>query len=302
MNTMSLAAFFRQFPDDAAAERFFIAARWPTGIRCPRCASDNIQEQTTHKTMPDRCRTCRRFFSVRTGTLMEDSKLGYHTWLLASHLLRTAKKGLSSVALAEQLGVCQKTAWFLAHRIREAWADQNEPLTGTVEADETYVGGKERNRHLDRKNQIPKVPVVGARERASGRVVASVMPAVTRAAMEDWIATHVSPAARLHTDESPVYNRAPVSQHRTINHKQHQYVLGDVTTNGIESFWALLKRSYKGVYHWWSPKHLHRYLAEFTGRFNARELEPMEQLHGLAVGMVGKRLCYMTLVADLLSC
>lgn len=297
MSKMSIAAFFRQFPDDAAAERYFIESRWSDGIQCPHCASSNVQAQTTHKTMPHRCRACRRFFSVRTGSLMQDSKLGYQTWLLAAYLLQTAKKGMSSVALAGHLGVCQKTAWFLAHRIREAWAGAPVPLTGTVETDETYVGGTDYHRHHDRKGCIPKVPVVGARERQSGRVVASVMPAVTRAAMHDWLATHVHHSARLDTDESPVYPGAPVREHYTVSHKRKQYVCGDVTTNGIESFWAILKRSYKGVYHWWSPKHLHRYLAEFTGRFNARELDSLAQLRVLATGMVGKRLSYRTLAA-----
>lgn len=297
MKAMSLPQFFRQFPDDAAAERYFIQSRWPNGIRCPHCASDNVQARTTHKTMPHRCRSCRRFFSVRTGMLIEDSKLGYQTWLLAAYLLHTAKKGMSSVALAEKLGICQKTAWFLAHRIREAWGGSGGLMAGTVEADETWIGGKERNRHYDRKQAIPKVPVVGAKERESNQVIAAVVPAVTRATVHDWLGRTISTAAWLYTDESPVYNGVAVSEHQTVNHKRKQYVCGDVTTNGIESFWALLKRGYKGSYHWWSPQHLQRYLTEFTGRFNARDLETRDQLRALAVGMIGRRLTYRELAA-----
>ncbi len=174
MKTMSLPQFFRQFPDDAAAERYFIASRWPEGIRCPHCDSDNVQAKTTHQTMPHRCRSCRRFFSVRIGTLMEESKLGYQTWLLAAFLLQTGKKGMSSLDLAAKLGICQKTAWFLAHRIRDAWGGAGALMAGTVEADETWIGGKESNRHYDRKKAIPKVPVVGAKERESNQVVAAI--------------------------------------------------------------------------------------------------------------------------------
>ncbi len=228
---------------------------------------------------------------------MEESKLGYQTWLLAAYLLHTAKKGMSSIALAEKLGVCQKTAWFLAHRIREAWGDPRPLMEGTVEADETWIGGKERNRHLDRKRRIPKIPVVGAKERESNSVTATVLTAVNQQHIEDWLDQTVDPAARLFTDESPVYNRVAVSEHQTVNHKAHEYVRGEVTTNGMESFWALLKRGYKGSYHWWSPKHLQRYLCEFTGRFNARELETLDQLRAVAVGLIGKRLTYRNLAA-----
>ena len=298
MKVMSLPAFFRQFPDDAAAEQYFIQSRWPDGIQCPHCASDNVQTETTHKTMPHRCRTCRRFFSVRTGTAMEESKLGYQTWLLAAYLLHTAKKGMSSIALAEKLGVCQKTAWFLAHRVREAWGGPGLLMNGTVEADETLIGGKEHNRHLDRKRCIPKIPVAGVKERESNRVTAVVVPVVNQQHIHAWLDQTVDPTARLFTDESPVYNGVAVSEHQTVNHKHHEYVRGEVTTNGIESFWALLKRGYKGSYHWWSPKHLQRYLHEFTGRFNARELETLDQLRAVAVGMVGKRLTYRNLAAS----
>lgn len=292
---LSLIAFFRACPDDAAAERRLIAQRWPDGIRCPRCGSERVQERTTHPTMPHRCRACRRFFSVRTGSTMENSKLGYQQWALAMYLLQGRKKGISSLALAAALGITQKSAWHLAHRLRVAWHEAPAPLAGTVEADETYIGGRERNRHWDKKGTKPKLPVVGAKSRETGQVTATVVPAVTKPATQAWVARHVSASARLFTDEAPVYVGAPVAEHRTVNHKRKQYVDGEVWTNGVESHWALMKRGYHGTYHWWSVKHMQRYVNEFAGRFNLRELAPWDQLAALVQGIVGQRLTYREL-------
>ena len=198
---MTAMQFFQQYPDDDAAEAYYIEARWPDGIHCPHCESTNIQEHTTHKTMHHRCRACRRFFSVRVGTIMEDSKLGYQTWLFATYLLQTSGKGMSSVQLGKRVGISQQSAWHLAHRLREAWVDTGELMTGTVEADETYVGGIDRNRHYDKKGKIKKMPVVGAKERETGRVTAIVMPRVDLIRIYDWLDTVVSKSARLFTDE-----------------------------------------------------------------------------------------------------
>ncbi len=232
---------------------------------------------------------------------MADSKLGYQTWALALFLLQTAKKGISSVALGEKLGISQKSAWHLAHRIREAWTGTGtgtgELMTGTVEADETYVGGSDKSRHLDRKGKIPRMPVVGARERETGRVSAVVMPRVDLIRIYDWLDTVVSKSARLFTDEAKVYVGYPVSEHRAIKHKSKQYVVGELHTNGIESIWALLKRAYHGTHHWYSHKHMHRYVKEATARFNMRELETLDQLARLASGMIGKSLTYKELTA-----
>ncbi len=294
---LSLLAFFKLCPHDAAAQRRLIAQRWPDGIRCPRCGSERVQRRTTHPTMPHRCRACRRFFSVRTGTIMADSKLGYQQWALAIYLFQHSKKGVSSISLAETWGITQKSAWHLAHRLRAAFKLVVAPLPGTVEADETYVGGRERNRHYDKKGTKPKTPVVGAKSRETGQVTATVVPSVTKAAITDWLARHVSAGARLFTDQSPVYNDAPVAEHRTVNHKRKQYVDGEVWTNGVESHWALLKWGYQGIYHWWSVKHMQRYVNEFSGRFNLRGQAPHDQLATLVQGMVGQRLTYRNLTA-----
>ena len=143
---MSLVEIIRMFPDDAAAERWFTKVRWPDGAYCPHCGSVNVQDGTAHKTMPYRCRDCRKWFSVKTGTVMQSSKLGLQVWAVATYLLTTGLKGQASMKLHRDLGITQKTAWHLAHRIRETWVKKNETMAGPVEVDETYIGGREKNR------------------------------------------------------------------------------------------------------------------------------------------------------------
>lgn len=295
---MSLTQFFRQFPDDDAAEAYYIEVRWPDGIECPHCQSENVQERTTHKTMHHRCRTCRKFFSVRVGTIMEDSKLGYQTWLLASYLLQMAKKGISSIKLGESLGISQQSAWYLSHRLRECYEDTGELMTGTVEVDETYIGGSDKNRHFDKKRgRNSQMPVVGAKERETGRVVATTMPHVNHVAIYEWLHKYVSASATLYTDEAAVYVGVDVSEHQAVKHKRKQYVRGDVHTNGIEGFWSLLKRAYHGAHHWYSVKHMQRYVHEAVHRFNSRDIETLQQLRRLAVGGIGRKLTYRQLTA-----
>ena len=148
---MSLVEIIRMFPDDAAAERWFTKVRWPDGAHCPHCGSVNVQDGTKHKTMPYRCRDCRKWFSVKTGTVMQSSKLGLQVWAVATYLLTTGLKGQASMKLHRDLGITQKTAWHLAHRIRETWAKKNKPMAGPVEVDETYIGGLEKNKHAHKK-------------------------------------------------------------------------------------------------------------------------------------------------------
>ena len=298
---LSLPELVRLFPDDATAEAWFASCRWPSGAQCTNCGSWRVQEGAAHKTMPYRCRECRKRFSVRSKTVMAESKLGYQVWLLAIYLLTTGIKGTSSMKLHRDLGVTQKTAWHLAHRIRAMWQQGDMLLSGPVEADETYIGGKETNKHESRKlklgrGTIGKTPVTGIKDRATKEVRAQVTQPVNRATVQEFVEGHVSPDATLYTDESSAYDGLP--NHETVRHSVGEYVQEQAHTNGIESFWSLLKRGYYGTYHQMSDKHLARYIGEFAGRHNARTADTIQQMALMAQGMMGKQLPYQELIAD----
>ena len=298
---MSIAEFFWRFPNDEAAEEFFVEQIWPDGVRCPRCDGEDVYEPGGKAPLRFRCRPCRRFFSTRSSTVMRDSTLGYQTWLLALYLMTTNLKGVSSLKLHRDLGIRQKNAWHLAHRIRAAWREDGFPLAGIVEVDETYVGGKERNKH--RKNRLPrnqliwrgkgergKAIVVGVKERETGEVRAEVVTGTKRRTLIPFVNKSVQAGSTLFTDSLGSYHDPWGYIHESVNHSRGEYVRGDIHVNGIESFWSMVKRGYKGTYHVMSKKHLHRYMAEFVGRQNARKHGTMIQLVLLARAMVGKRL------------
>ena len=300
---ISLVRLMQMFPDDETAAAWFVKQRWADGIRCAYCESDNVQDGTTHPTMPYRCRACRKFFSVKTGTVMQSSKLGYQVWALAIYIMTTGLKGVSSMKLHRDLNVTQKTAWHLAHRIRETWQDKQVSFFGPVEVDETFIGGKERNKHASKRQNagrgtVGKTAVAGVRDRSTNRVSAAVISGTDRPTLQAFVGKRVSAGAQVYTDEHAGYRGMVGVHHQTVRHSAGEFVNELAHTNGIESFWATLKRGYIGTYHQFSVKHLDRYVAEFEGRHNTRRSDTIDQMTIMAQGMEGKRLRYQDLIEE----
>ena len=299
---LTLAELFRMFPDDPTAERWFAEQRWPEGLHCPYCGSTNVQSGAKHKTMPYRCREkeCAKRFSVRTKTPMESSKLGFQVWAVALYQVTTNLKGVSSMKLHRDLGITQRSAWFLAHRLREAWKDQGAQFAGPVEVDETFIGGKEKNKHANKKlkagrGAVGKAIVVGAKDRDTNRVSATVVGNTDAKTLQGFVGERAAKGATVYTDDHGGYHGMPFD-HETVKHSISEFVNGMAHTNGIESFWSMLKRGYHGTYHHMSEKHLDRYVGEFSGRHNTRPLDTIDMMAHLAGGMVGKRLRYRELI------
>ena len=304
-NGLSVFQIFEMFPDEATAEAWFCEQRWPGGVRCVECHSDNVQARPTRKPQPFRCRDCRKDFSAKTGSVMHASKLPIRTWVLAMWLLSDRCKGTSSHQLARDLGVTQKTAWFLSHRIREAWREtySTDRFTGPVEVDEMFVGGKAKGRHRSRQAD-PTLDLVtavaGIVDHDSGKAAAVPVADLKAPTLIGFIKDRTVPGAVVRTDEGAGYKPLAYGayRHQTVNHSSGEYVGRDgATTNSIESLWALFKRGYVGTYHHMSRKHLARYLTEFTARHNMRHVTPTARLSGLAAGADGKRLDWATLTA-----
>ena len=302
---ISLAKLFEMFPDDEAARKWFAEARWPNGPHCPHCGSNNVQSGIKHPTMTHRCRTCpkRRMFSLKTGTVMQGSPLGYRVWAIAIYQFTTGLKGVSSMKLHRDLDISQKSAWFLAHRLREAYKKDDMPYAGPAEVDEAYFGGKESNKHAGKKlragrGAVGKVAVAGVRDRETNRVSAAVVEGTDRRTLHTFIENRVIDGAKVFTDDHTAYRGMIYHKHESVRHSAGEYVRGEAHTQGIESFWAMLKRAHKGTFHKISPKHMQRYVTEFSGRHNNREVGTGRQMRDLVRGMVGRRLKYDDLTAN----
>ena len=304
---LTLFEVAQKFADEDAAIAYLESVRWPDGPHCPDCGSFNVQANIRHKTMTHRCRDCPRkpFFSLRKGTIMQSSKLPYRVWAVGVYLFTTNLKGISSLKLHRELGIGQKTAWFMLQGLRKAAENQEPMFSGPAEVDETYFGGKRKNMSKSKRATMTgrgtagKTAVVGVKDRTTGKVAAEFVHSTDSETLQGFVRYQVKVGSTVYTDDASAYVGLTDYAHSSVKHSVGEYVKEiDIHTNGIESLWSMFKRGFVGTYHKMSPKHLNRYVAEFTYRHNVRESDTMDQMAVLVRNMGPKRLRYRDLIAD----
>ena len=297
---ITLTEVIRRFDTEEKAEAWFVAQRWPSGIACPLCGSIRISIVANRKPQPFRCKDCRKHFSVKTGSLLHSSNISLRDWAVAFYLFNTSLKGVSSMKLHRDLGIGQKAAWYMGQRIREMWNPVAERFAGPTEVDETFVGGKEGNKHASKKlnagrGTVGKAAVVGIKDRKTNKVKTRVVPSTDGPTLRSFVHMNTNFTAKVYSDEAGAYqglNR----EHEAVAHGAGEYVKGQAHTNGVESHWALFKRGLQGTYHHVSVKHLGRYSNEFEGRHNTRQMDTENQMEAMVVGASGKRMTYEGLI------
>jgi transposase-like protein len=303
----TLLAAIKHYSNPDVCQAELVAARWPDGVTCPTCGGKDVSYLANQRRWQCRAKHARRQFSVKVGTIFEDSPIGLDKWFVAIWLIANAKNGISSYELHRALGVTQKTGWFMLHRIRLAMQTRSfRKMTGHVEVDETYIGGKARNMHAKKRREIMgekanrwagKVAVMGLLERGANgesRVVTMPVQNVRQHRLHGTIAKHVEKGTNVYTDALPSYRNMSDFEHKFIDHA-HKYVDGLVHTNGMESFWAMLKRSLYGTYISVEPFHLFRYLDEQSYRFNNRKGVDSGRFAGVLRTVTGRRVMYSEL-------